>query len=207
MAPQVMCRCNHGVAVDYYALGILLFQCIFGIRPYIGSNRQEIRDKILAKQVQIRKKDIPSGWSTDAVDFVNHLIQRKPQNRLGNNGPEEVMNHPWFKDINWQRLRRKQIQNPFNPVYNPDEYQQQLNNVQEVVIPSQTTLLLKKEAIQSTNFVPQIFFYSTFMTERWSIILYCKSDLNILILCLNIHYHTAFQLSLKSSWFYFCPPS
>jgi len=96
-----MCRCNHGVAVDYYALGIILFECIFGIRPYIGSNRQEIRDKILAKQVQIRKKDIPQGWSTDAIDFVNHLIQRKPQNRLGNNGPEEVMNHPWFKDIDW----------------------------------------------------------------------------------------------------------
>ena len=63
MAPEVMCRCNHGVAADYYALGIILFECIFGIRPYIGSNRQEIRDKILAKQVQIKKKDIPPGWS------------------------------------------------------------------------------------------------------------------------------------------------
>ena len=58
-----MCRCNHGVAVDYFALGIIVFECIFGFRPYMGSNRQEIRDKILAKQVQIRKKDIPADWS------------------------------------------------------------------------------------------------------------------------------------------------
>ena len=63
MAPQVMCRCSHGVAVDYYALGIMVFQCIFGFRPYVGANRQEIRDKILAKQVQIKKKDIPPDWS------------------------------------------------------------------------------------------------------------------------------------------------
>lgn len=67
MAPEVMCRCNHGVATDYYALGIIIFECIYGIRPYIGSNRQEIRDKILAKQVQIKKKDIPPGWSIEAI--------------------------------------------------------------------------------------------------------------------------------------------
>ena len=54
------------------------------------------------------------------------------------------MNHPWFKDIDWERLRRKQIAAPFAPLYNPDEYQDQLNSVQEVVIPSETILLLKK---------------------------------------------------------------
>ena len=60
---------------------------MFGCRPYVGSSRQEIRDKILAKQVQIKKRDIPIGWSQQAVDFANQLIQRKPQNRLGYNGP------------------------------------------------------------------------------------------------------------------------
>jgi serine/threonine protein kinase len=40
MAPEVMCRCNHGIAVDYYALGIIVFECIFGFRPYVGANRQ-----------------------------------------------------------------------------------------------------------------------------------------------------------------------
>lgn len=93
---------------------------MFGYRPYVGTSRQEIRDKVLAKQVQIRKGDIPENWSQDAADFVNRLIQRKPQNRLGNNGPDEVMAHPWFRDVNWQKLRRKQARVPFNSIYNPD---------------------------------------------------------------------------------------
>ena len=125
-----MCRCSHGVAADYYALGIIVFECIFGCRPYIGGSRQEIRDKILAKQVQIKKRDIPQEWSQQAIDFVNQTIQRKPQNRLGFNGPDEVMDHPWFSDVDWDRLRLKHVKAPFVPHYNPDDYQDQLNMLQ-----------------------------------------------------------------------------
>lgn len=75
------------MAADYYALGIIVYECIFGFRPYSGQTRQEIRDKVLARQAQIKKKDKPSDWSIEAMDFVNQLIQRKPSNRLGNNGP------------------------------------------------------------------------------------------------------------------------
>ena len=107
MAPEVMCRCNHGVSSDYYALGVIIFECMFSFRPYLGSTRQEIRDKILSKQVQIKKKDIPFGWSEESATFVNSLIQRKPQNRLGNNGPSEVMKHPWLHEINWEQLKKK----------------------------------------------------------------------------------------------------
>jgi hypothetical protein len=46
------------------------------------------------------------------------------------------MAHPWFKDIDWDRLRRKLVIPPFSPVYNSDEYQDQLNNVHEVPIPA-----------------------------------------------------------------------
>ena len=43
-------------------------------RPYVGKTRKEIRDHILAKQVQIKKNDIPVGWSIEAADFINRLI-------------------------------------------------------------------------------------------------------------------------------------
>jgi serine/threonine protein kinase len=46
-----MCRQNHGVAVDYFAMGVIGYECMFGKRPYLGKNRKEIRDHILAKQV------------------------------------------------------------------------------------------------------------------------------------------------------------
>ena len=61
MAPEVMCRQNHGVAVDYFAVGVILYEIMMGMRPYLGKSRKEIRDKVLAKQVQIKKDEIPTG--------------------------------------------------------------------------------------------------------------------------------------------------
>ena len=115
MAPEVMCRQNHGVAVDYFALGVIVYEIMMGSRPYLGRSRKDIRDQILAKQVQIRKDEVPADWSAEAADFVNHLIQRKPVNRLGLNGPDEVKKHPWLKDVNWERMRQKTLAPPFVP--------------------------------------------------------------------------------------------
>jgi len=44
MAPEVMCRQNHGVAADYYAVGVIAYECMFGKRPYHGTSRREIRE-------------------------------------------------------------------------------------------------------------------------------------------------------------------
>ncbi|CAK94048.1 unnamed protein product (macronuclear) [Paramecium tetraurelia] len=122
MAPEVMCRHNHGVAVDYFALGVIIYECMLGRRPYLGRSRQEIREQMLAKQVVIKRQEIPPGWSLEAADFTNKLLQRKPQNRLGNNGPDEVKEHPWFRDFNWDKLITKQIIAPFIPNGNEDNY-------------------------------------------------------------------------------------
>jgi len=57
--------------VDYFAVGIIAFECMMGKRPYLGKTRKEIRDAILNKQVTIREKDIPDGYSIEAADFIN----------------------------------------------------------------------------------------------------------------------------------------
>ena len=49
MAPEVMLRFNHTEAVDYFALGVLAYECMFGRRPYVGKSRKEIREDILSK--------------------------------------------------------------------------------------------------------------------------------------------------------------
>ena len=82
----------------------------------MGRNRKEIRDHILGKQVRIKKQDIPNGWSVEAADFINQLLQRKPSNRLGLNGPVQVKAHPWFKNFPWQDLYDKRIIPPFKLV-------------------------------------------------------------------------------------------
>jgi len=49
MAPEVMCKQNHGVSVDYYAVGIITYECMLGRRPYNGRGRKEIKDNVMAK--------------------------------------------------------------------------------------------------------------------------------------------------------------
>jgi serine/threonine protein kinase len=51
MAPEVMCRQNHNCSVDYFAVGVMAYECMYGRRPYIGKSRKEIRDHILSKQI------------------------------------------------------------------------------------------------------------------------------------------------------------
>jgi hypothetical protein len=50
MAPEVMCKNNHGMVADYFAVGVIAWECMFGRRPYYGKSRKEIRDAILNYQ-------------------------------------------------------------------------------------------------------------------------------------------------------------
>lgn len=83
---------------------------MLGRRPYTGANRTEIRNKILNNQVQVKKHEIPEGWSLESADFINRLIQRKPINRLGSNGAIELKSHDWLKNFNWLKLSKKRIE-------------------------------------------------------------------------------------------------
>ena len=74
MAPEVMCAQNHSYAVDFFALGVLTYEFMLGIRPYLGKSRKEIKELILSKQVQLKKCDIPYDWSEEAGDFINKVF-------------------------------------------------------------------------------------------------------------------------------------
>lgn len=81
----------------------------------MGRSRKEIKEKIIAKQAQIKKGEIPQGWSIEAADFINRLLQRKPANRLGLRGAQEVKEHAWFKYYPWKELYQGQLESPFIP--------------------------------------------------------------------------------------------
>lgn len=88
-----MCRQNHGVAADYFAVGVIAYEFMLGRvqntqynkkfnklnsfclikRPYLGRSRKEIRDAILAKQIQVKKYEIPPNWSLEGGDFINKV--------------------------------------------------------------------------------------------------------------------------------------
>ena len=115
MAPEVMCGQNHRIEVDYFALGVIGYELMNGCRPYNGKNRREIKKKIMAKQVQVKKDQIPNGWSVESADFIKRLLQRKAINRLGLRGCIEVKEHLWFKDFDWKGLYLYKLKAPFIP--------------------------------------------------------------------------------------------
>lgn len=79
---------------------------------------------MLAKQVQLKSSDIPDDWSYEAADFINRLIQRKPESRLGFTGISELKSHPWVKDLNWKKLLAKDIESPFVPLMKKSNFDQ-----------------------------------------------------------------------------------
>ena len=116
MAPEVLCALNHSFPVDFFAIGVIIFEFMNGFRPYLGRNRKEIKEAVLAKQIHVHRKQLfENGWSFESGDLINKLLYRKPNKRLGSNGIKEIKAHPWFKNINWEELYNKNMKSPFVP--------------------------------------------------------------------------------------------
>ena len=109
LAPEVLCNVNHNFSIDYYAVGIITYELMYGHRPYIGKNKHEVKQLILTRQAKIEPSDLPEGFSDDIADFINKLIQRKPKYRLGKDNINEVLNHPWLVDFDWENCFKKKI--------------------------------------------------------------------------------------------------
>ena len=113
IAPEVICGQNHTYTVDYFAVGVIGFEFMLGYRPYKGKNKQEVKLDILSRQAMINNKEKPNNWSEESVDFINKLIERKKEKRLGANGIKEIKSHQWFKSFNWNNLYFQKLKSPF----------------------------------------------------------------------------------------------
>lgn len=105
----------HGFTADYWAIGVIIFELMFGKRPYPGISRREYKERIVNTVVQIKSEEKPDSWSEEARDIINQLLQRKEEQRLGHKGPQSIKDHPWFKDINWIDLLAQKVEAPFLP--------------------------------------------------------------------------------------------
>ena len=117
LAPEVLCNVNHNFSIDYYAVGIITYELMYGHRPYLGKNKHEVKQLILTRQAKIESIDLPEGFSHNIADFINKLIQRKPKNRLGKSDINEVLNHPWLSEFDWESCSKKKLKAPYVPKY------------------------------------------------------------------------------------------
>ncbi|XP_065637029.1 phototropin-2 isoform X1 [Quercus suber] len=103
IAPEIITGAGHSSAIDWWALGILLYEMLYGRTPFRGKNRQKTFANILHKDLTF-----PSSISVSlaARQLINALLQRDPVNRLGSNtGANEIKGHPFFRGINWPLIR------------------------------------------------------------------------------------------------------
>lgn len=114
LAPEIIQGSPHGKAVDWWGLGILMYEMLTGQPPFRGKNRNELYEQILKVDVIF-----PEHVSSVARNLVTSLLCKKPEERLGAQGVDAVQSHPFFKSIQWDKLLQKEIDPPFKPIIQP----------------------------------------------------------------------------------------
>ena len=100
-------------AVDYWALGVLLYEMLVGRLPFSSkSDQHELYHSILNDQVHF-----PCDLSQESTLILSQLLNKDPYTRLGSSsdGFEEIKRHPFFRNIDWKRLYNKEVKPPFRP--------------------------------------------------------------------------------------------
>ena len=128
MSPEVINSKNHSFPADYFALGVIGYEFLKGERPYKGKNRKEIKEEINKKQAEITMKEIirnnyenvdnindGENWSKESINFINNLLKRNPEERLGFKGINELKEHLWLRYYPWNLMYNKTLPSPFIP--------------------------------------------------------------------------------------------
>lgn len=116
LAPEFLLGSPHGRAVDWWSLGIMLYEMLFGLPPFYSENQNEMYEKILAAPLVFPEE---VTVSEEGKDLLSHLLDRDPDTRMQD--VESFMAHPFFKDIDFDALYQRKLPAPFQP--NPDTLQ------------------------------------------------------------------------------------
>ncbi|EGD78676.1 AGC/PKC/ETA protein kinase [Salpingoeca rosetta] len=112
LAPEVLNEQDYGMSVDWWALGVLLYEMLAGQPPFDGEDEDDLFEAILEDEVLF-----PVWISTDAQAILTAFLTRPIDRRLGcgPNGDADIRGHRFFRGLDWQRLENRQIPPPFRP--------------------------------------------------------------------------------------------
>ena len=118
LAPEVLLdEQGYTKMVDFWSLGVLVFEMCCGWSPFYAEDTQQMYKNIAFGKVRFPR----DALSTEGRNFVKGLLNRNPKHRLGANGDaKELMAHPFFHDVDWVALGRKQVIPPFKPKLQSD---------------------------------------------------------------------------------------
>ncbi|KAK4057700.1 cAMP-dependent protein kinase catalytic subunit [Microbotryomycetes sp. JL221] len=114
LAPEIVQSRGYNKSVDWYALGVLMFEMLAGYPPFFteDSNPMRLYEKIIAGKVRY-----PAYFAPEAKDLLKSLLTTDITKRYGNlaNGSRDIFGHVWFQEVDWERLYRKEIPAPYVP--------------------------------------------------------------------------------------------
>lgn len=112
LAPEVLTETSYTRAVDWWGLGVLIYEMLVGESPFPGDDEEEVFDSIVNDEVRY-----PRFLSTEAISIMRRLLRRNPERRLGagERDAEDVKKHPFFRLTDWNALMDKKVKPPFVP--------------------------------------------------------------------------------------------
>ncbi|WKY15942.1 hypothetical protein Q1695_000986 [Nippostrongylus brasiliensis] len=111
LAPEIILKKPYDVAVDWWCLGCVLYEMLYGLPPFYSRDHNEMYNRIVNEQLKMKK-----NISASSTDIVTKLLQKDKNKRLGSKSDfREVKEHEFFRTIDWDKLLRREIKAPFIP--------------------------------------------------------------------------------------------
>ena len=112
IAPEVILGLGHGIQVDYWALGVLMYELFVGEPPFASYDPSSVAKKIIESRVEY-----PKEMSPVMQDVIRALLKRDSSRRLGclRGGTEDVMKHRFFRGFDWNGLQQRTTAAPYVP--------------------------------------------------------------------------------------------
>ncbi|KAF8930291.1 hypothetical protein BGZ52_001231 [Haplosporangium bisporale] len=116
MAPEVLLRKGYFESVDWWSLGVVMFELLFGRRPFRGKSNDLLTNSILRDPLPF-PENVHDMISAPCLDVLSRLCERDISKRLGctSDGLDAFKNHPWFDGMEWDKLVTKEATPPFEP--------------------------------------------------------------------------------------------
>uniref|UniRef100_A0A8C1MS21 protein kinase C n=1 Tax=Cyprinus carpio TaxID=7962 RepID=A0A8C1MS21_CYPCA len=122
IAPEILRGEDYGFSVDWWALGVLMFEMMAGRSPFdiVGSsdNPDQNTEDYLFQVILEKQIRIPRSLSVKAASVLKGFLNKEPKERLGchpQTGFADIMAHPFFRNVDWDLMEQKQVVPPFKP--------------------------------------------------------------------------------------------
>ncbi|XP_026715992.1 serine/threonine-protein kinase N3 isoform X2 [Athene cunicularia] len=146
LAPEVLTDISYTRAVDWWGLGVLIYEMLVGESPFPGDDEEEVFDSIVNDEVRY-----PRFLSSEALSIIRKLLQKCPERRLGagENDAEEIKIQPYFKEIDWDALFARTLKPPFVPTLRDptdiSNFDEEFTSQKPILTPPEEVALLTRK--------------------------------------------------------------